>query len=70
MHAGQLPTLEAVIDFYNAGGGTAVSGTKDARLAPLGLSESEKSDLIAFLYSLSGQPTPERLLCEPEEVQY
>jgi cytochrome c peroxidase len=46
MHAGHLPTLEAVVDFYDAGGGTAAPGTsKDPRLAPLGLSAQDKTDL-------------------------
>jgi cytochrome c peroxidase len=64
MHAGQLATLQDVVDFYDAGGGTPASGTKDPRLAPLGLSPTEKADLVAFLYSLTGEPVPERLLCQ------
>jgi cytochrome c peroxidase len=65
MHAGQLATLDDVVDFYDAGGGTPAPGTsKDPILAPLGLSTSEKADLVAFLRSLSGQPIPARLLCD------
>lgn len=53
MHNGLLATLEDVVDFYDAGGGA--DDLKDSRLKPLGLVPSEKSDLIAFLKSLSGE---------------
>lgn len=52
MHNGMLPTLEAVVDFYNEGGGQAAN--KDPVIAPLGLSAGEKAALVAFLESLSG----------------
>ncbi|MEM8569524.1 MAG: cytochrome c peroxidase [Pseudomonadota bacterium] len=52
MHNGIFETLEQVVDFYDAGGGN--DPLKDPRLKPLGLVPSEKSDLIAFLESLSG----------------
>ena len=52
MHDGSLPTLEAVVDFYDRGGGD-VPG-KSALLAPLGLSAAEKQALVAFLHSLAG----------------
>jgi cytochrome c peroxidase len=52
MHDGSLPTLEAVIEFYNQGG---VPNPKlDPRIRPLHLSSQEKSDLAAFLRSLTG----------------
>lgn len=52
MHNGALETLEDVIDFYDAGGGTLPN--KSSKLSRLGLTESEKEDLIAFLESLTG----------------
>jgi cytochrome c peroxidase len=52
MHDGSLPTLEAVVDFYDGGG--ADSPDKDPVLEPLGLTPSEKQDLLAFLRSLTG----------------
>jgi cytochrome c peroxidase len=55
MHSGQFANLADVVEFYNQGGGTAVVGTKEPRLAPLALSAGEKSDLIAFLKSLTGE---------------
>lgn len=58
MHSGQIATLEEVIDFYDAGGDTPVSGTKSPFLIPLGLTAQEKEDLVAFLYSLTGKQVP------------
>lgn len=46
MHDGSLPTLDAVIDFYNRGGDIG-KGQK------LGLSEQEKEDLVSFLNTLT-----------------
>ncbi|MFQ6553928.1 cytochrome-c peroxidase [Aestuariibius insulae] len=56
MHNGSLSTLEEVVDFYNRGGGSEeeVWGTKSDLLRPLDLSETEKTDLVAFLKSMSG----------------
>ena len=58
MHAGQFYTLEEVIDFYNDGGGenemTERIGNKTPILKPLGLTESEKEALLAFLEEISG----------------
>ncbi|HYD31926.1 MAG TPA: cytochrome c peroxidase [Azospirillaceae bacterium] len=51
MHNGVFDTLEQVVDFYDKGGGEARSGTKV--LKPLGLSEQERKDLLAFLGTLS-----------------
>ncbi len=61
MHNGFFWTLEEVIDFYNDGGGEDeimkefAHGTKTDLLKPLGLTDAEKSQLIAFLESLSGE---------------
>jgi cytochrome c peroxidase len=60
MHDGSLKTLEAVVEFYNRGG-DSTRPTKSPRIRPLGLTENEKSDLVQFLRSLSGPPTPETL---------
>ena len=54
MHNGMLPTLEAVVDFYNAGGGETIFRNKDPLLKPLGLNDEEKAALVAFLNALSG----------------
>lgn len=61
-HDGSAPTLEAVVRFYNAGGGTAgFPGVKSPLLVPLGLSEPEIADLVAFLGTLTGAPVPAAL---------
>ncbi len=65
MHAGQFATLEAVIDFYNAGGGTPQAGTtKDVGLTVLNLTSQEKTDLVEFLKSLSGDAVTPALLVD------
>ena len=53
MHNGMLPTLEAVIDFYNDGGGEGELN-KTPLLKPLNLTNDEKAALVEFLESLSG----------------
>jgi cytochrome c peroxidase len=56
MHDGSLPTLDAVIALYDRGGVDRPSRADEIR--PLGLSDADKSDLIAFLETLSGDPAP------------
>ncbi len=63
MHDGSIATLEAVLDFYAAGGRNIESGpyAGDGRLNPLksdlvsriDLNAQEKSDLVAFLKTLT-----------------
>jgi cytochrome c peroxidase len=63
MHDGSITTLAAVVDFYAAGGRNIVSGpyAGDGRLNPFkdsfingfALSAQDKTDLIAFLHSLT-----------------
>ncbi len=65
MHNGMLETLEDVVEFYNQGGGTNDwAATKTDLIKPLGLSEKEKADLVAFVESFSG----ERLTMETPEL--
>jgi len=54
MHDGSVPTLEAVIDLYNRGG--IARPSRSELISPLGLSEAEKSDLLAFLVTLTSAP--------------
>lgn len=51
MHNGVFATLSEVVDFFDRGGGDAPN--KSPLLAPLGLDAREKSDLVAFLESMS-----------------
>jgi cytochrome c peroxidase len=53
MHDGSLKTLEDVVEFYNKGG--VPNKNLDANIKPLHLTDQEKSDLVAFLKSLSGE---------------
>jgi cytochrome c peroxidase len=52
MHDGSLQNLTEVIEFYNRGGDRK-DARQDDRIRPLGLTEDEKKDLIAFLESLT-----------------
>jgi len=54
MHNGMLYTLEEVVEFYDQGGTEDVFGTKSELIKPLRLTHQEKSDLVAFLESMSG----------------
>ena len=47
MHDGRFQTLEEVIDHYNSGGKPSINA--DLLIKPLGLSEDEKSWLLAFI---------------------
>lgn len=52
MHDGSLATLTDVVRFYNVGG--HANDGLDPRIRPLGLSEVDVADLVAFLESLTG----------------
>jgi cytochrome c peroxidase len=57
MHDGATPTLEAVIDLYDRGG--IARPSRSELIRPLNLTEGEKSDLVAFLQTLTGdRPLP------------
>jgi cytochrome c peroxidase len=59
MHDGSLATLDAVLDFYSDGGRT--NPHLDPEIRPLRLTAQEKSEVIAFLRSLSGTIQPAAL---------
>jgi cytochrome c peroxidase len=68
MHNGTMATLDEVVAFYDRGGG------KDDPLAdelePLGLTASEKKDLVAFLESLSSAaPVTVEKVSVPQKYQ-
>ncbi len=52
MHSGVFTTLAEVVDFYDAGGGE--SPNKSDLIRPLGLTDAEKADLLAFLATMTG----------------
>lgn len=58
MHDGSLATLRDVVEFYNRGG--IRNPTQTRRLRPLGLSQSDVDDVVAFLKSLNGEGYQDR----------
>lgn len=64
MHAGQFPTLEAVMAFYNAGGGSVDGVTKDPEMKRLGLTQAQQADLVAFMKTLTDVAVPPALLVD------
>ncbi|WP_316568260.1 cytochrome c peroxidase [Neobacillus sp. YIM B06451] len=57
MRDGSLKTLEDVIDYYDRGGDNHPNKSFFMKqFMPLGLSDEEKADLLAFLKTLGGQP--------------
>ena len=73
MHNGAFYTLEEVVDFYNRGGvdgegnSTSFPENKSPLIKPLGLSDEEKEDLLAFLEAFSGD---EIVVAKPELPEY
>ena len=65
MHTGHLATLEDVVEFYNKGGDdSGFEGTKDKRILKLNLTTQEKTDLVAFMQTLTGAPVDPALLAD------
>lgn len=62
-HAGQLASLADVVWFYNQGGDRAGAGKVSPLLVPLGLTEPEQADLVAFLGALTGTPPSAEWTC-------
>lgn len=73
MHNGVFYTMEEVVDFYNSGGfdeegrTTPFPENKSQLIKPLGLTDEEKEDLIAFLEAFSGE---EMLMDKPRLPAY
>jgi cytochrome c peroxidase len=68
MHDGRYATLDEVVWHYNTGGSGAGSeqvGHLSAQIKPLGLTDAEMSDLVAFLQSLTGSPLPSESTVAP-----
>ena len=79
MHQGQLATLEDVVRFYDTlEGATALDHHAERVLQPLGLTDRERADLVAFLRGVQGRlpdpavttdPWPDRPAMAPETFQ-
>jgi cytochrome c peroxidase len=65
MHNGLYATLEEVIWHYDGGGSSGDPATRDPRLSPLGLSDRDVADLVAFLHTLTGAPLPAEVAAPP-----
>lgn len=75
MHDGLFDTLADVVWHYDQGGTAPVdpygggcdpgSDASCTEIRPLGLSAQDRSDLVAFLGSLTGQARPARLIMRP-----
>jgi cytochrome c peroxidase len=65
-HTGAAKTLRDVVNHYNNGGGAdgTYAGTKSPRLRPLGLTDAEVGDLVAFLESLTGDLPDPNWMCD------
>jgi cytochrome c peroxidase len=56
MHDGSIATLEQVVEHYDKGGVDRPS--RSDLMKPLGLTSQEKSDLVAFLKTLTSDLSP------------
>ncbi len=67
MHSGSITTLQGVVEHYNYGGTRDGAATDfiSPRIAPLGLSNQEILDLVAFMESLTGETLPVALITSP-----
>ena len=53
MHDGIYETLEQVVAHYNRGGDSGAPGVRAVQIRPLGLTDGEQVDLVAFLQTLT-----------------
>jgi len=64
MHDGAFKTLEEVVDFLDTGGDK--NPNLSPLMKPLGLTQEEKTHLIAFLKALKGEEIPFKFPTLPE----
>ena len=65
-HEGQMPDLAAVVRHYSTLEGAVLPGHhREQLLVPLGLSDAEQADLVAFLESLTGAAPDPALITPP-----
>jgi len=67
MHTGQLTSLPQVLAFFDRGGDPQGSAPGTNELAPLGLSDAEQADLVAFVQALAGPGPSIELLTPPSK---
>ena len=67
MHAGQLATLEDVVEHYSTlENFVSADHHRETILEPLNMNDQQKLDLIAFLESLTAPLPDKKLLTAPE----
>ena len=66
MHTAQLRTLGDVVAFFDMGGHPPPGYPGTSELEPLGLSQQERTDLVAFLRTLTGSGPDAHLLTAPD----
>ena len=64
MHEGQFATLADVVRFYDTLENASPQAS-ERLVAPIGLTEQERADLVAFLESLTDEGLPPELLAPP-----
>ena len=64
MHDGSVATLESVIEHYDSGG--IERSSRSDLIKPLGLTADEKTELIAFLNTLTSRPSPTSIPMLPQ----
>ena len=65
MHEGQIATLAEVVRFYSRLENATPEVGSERLVQPLGLTEEEERDLLAFLESLTDESLPKELLSAP-----
>jgi cytochrome c peroxidase len=65
MHTAQLSGLDQVMAFFDRGGDPAGAYPGRNELVPLGLSDRERADLVAFMSALDGAGPPAALQVAP-----
>jgi cytochrome c peroxidase len=68
MHDGAFATLEDVVWHYDQG--AASEGWGQSEISPLLLSDEDRSDLVAFLGTLTGISGPRALIAQPDPASY
>jgi cytochrome c peroxidase len=66
MHTGQIQELGLVMSFFDRGGDRVGNYPGTNELKPLGLTEREREDLVAFMGALSGSGPAAELLGPPQ----
>jgi len=68
MHDGAFATLEDVVWHYDQG--AAAEGWGQSEISPLMLGDQDRSDLVAFLGTLTGVSGPPALVAKPDPASY